>query len=78
MFVNLVISLAQELKWYSIYNLLNQFMDRVNFVVQDELQELVESIPGLDAGKARAIYESGYISIWHISKAKPVNIMKAL
>ena len=32
----------------------------------------------LDPKKARAIYESGYTSVWHISKAKPVLIMKAL
>jgi len=32
----------------------------------------------LDAPKARAIYESGYQSVYMISKAKPVAIMKAL
>ena len=32
----------------------------------------------LDAAKARAIYESGYTSVWHISKAKPVAIMKVV
>jgi hypothetical protein len=32
----------------------------------------------LDPVKARALFESGYISIWHISKAKPIAIMKAL
>jgi len=55
-------------------------MDRINFVVQEELQELIESMNGIhiDAAKARAIYESGYTTVWHISKAKPIAIMKAL
>jgi hypothetical protein len=56
-------------------------MDRINFVVQEELQELIDSMKEaaiLDPKKARAIYESGYTSVWHISKAKPVLIMKAL
>lgn len=71
-----------------MYNLLNQYMDRINFVVQEELQELIDSMAGakdsngvpvaLDPLKARAIYESGYTSVWHISKAKPLHIMKAL
>lgn len=56
-------------------------MDRINFVVQDELKELIDSMKEmtiLDAAKARAIYESGYTTVWHISKAKPIAIMKAL
>ena len=54
-------------------------MDRINFVVQEELQELIESMNGIhiDAAKARAIYESGYTTVWHISKAKPIAIMRA-
>ena len=32
----------------------------------------------LDAPKARAIYESGLSTVYMISKAKPVAIMKAL
>lgn len=32
----------------------------------------------LDPAKARAIYESGFTSVWHVSKAKPIAIMKAL
>jgi hypothetical protein len=56
-------------------------MDRINFVVQEELKELIDSMKEmtiLDAAKARAIYESGYTTVWHISKAKPIAIMKAL
>ena len=81
MFVCLVTSFTQELQWWNMYNLLNQYMDRINFVVQEELQELIDSMAEmaiLDAGKARAIYESGYTTVWHISKAKPAAIMKAL
>ena len=59
--------------------MLSQYSDRVNFVVQDELQELIEQMDGvLDAPKARSIYEAGYQSVYLISKAKPVAIMKAL
>jgi hypothetical protein len=32
----------------------------------------------LDPAKARAIYETGYTSVYLVSKAKPVAIMKAL
>ena len=32
----------------------------------------------LDAPKARAIYEAGFSTVYMISKAKPVAIMKAL
>ena len=32
----------------------------------------------IDAPKARAIYEAGFSSVYMISKAKPVAIMKAL
>jgi len=39
----------------------------------------LQSLDGiLDAAKARAIYEAGYSTIYHVSKAKPVQIMKAL
>jgi hypothetical protein len=76
-----VTQFTHELQWWNMYNLLNQYMDRINFVVQEELQELIDQMKEmaiLDAAKARAIYESGYTSVWHISKAKPVAIMKAL
>jgi len=57
-------------------------MDRVNFVIQDELEELVVELTDvnleMDAPKARAIYEAGFSSVYHISKAKPIDIMKAL
>jgi len=45
--------------------------------VQDELLELITDI-GLNQHQARAIYESGYTNVWLVSKAKPINIMKAL
>ncbi len=45
--------------------------------MQDELLELIAGIE-LDQHQARAIYESGYTSVWLVSKAKPINIMKAL
>lgn len=32
----------------------------------------------MDAPKARAIYEAGFSSVYHIAKAKPIDIMKAL
>jgi hypothetical protein len=32
----------------------------------------------LDPSKARALYESGFSSVYHISRAKPIDIMKAL
>ena len=40
-------------------------MDRINFVVQEELEELLlltndQPEPLLDAPKARAIYEAGF------------------
>ena len=51
----------------------------MNFVVQEELEELISQMDGiLDAPKARAIYEAGYSTVYMISKTKPVNIMKAL
>ena len=63
-----------------MYNLLAQYMDRINFVVQEELEELVIELAdiGLDTRKARAIYEAGYSSVYHISKARPLDILKAL
>ena len=55
-------------------------MDRINFIVQEELEELVLELTEikLDAPKARAIYEAGFSTVYHISKAKPIDIMKAL
>jgi hypothetical protein len=52
-------------------------MDRINFVVQEELEELLK-LAQLDAPKARAIYETGFTSIYHVSKARPIDILKAL
>ena len=67
------------MQWWNIYNLLNQYVDRISFVVQEELEELLLALGGLlDAPKARAIYESGYTSVYLVAKAKPVAIMKAL
>ena len=60
-----------------MYNLLNQYMDRINFVVQEELEELLE-LASLDAPKARAIYEAGFRSVYHVSKARPIDILKSL
>ena len=55
-------------------------MDRINFAVQDELQELVEELKEvkMDTRKARAIYEQGYSTVYAISKAKAMAIMKCL
>lgn len=52
-------------------------MDRINFVVHEELEELL-TLVSLDAPKARAIYEAGFTSIYHVSKARPIDILKAL
>ena len=72
-------SFCRELQWWSLFNLLSQYSDRINFVVQDELQDLIDQLQGvIDAPKARAIYEAGFSSVYMISKAKPVAIMKAL
>ena len=60
-----------------MYNLLNQYLDRINFIVMEELEELLQ-LTGLDAVKARAIYEAGFTSIYHVSKARTMDIMKAL
>ncbi len=72
-----MVTFCKELSWWNIYNLLNQYMDRINFVVHEELEELLE-LANLDAAKARAIYEMGFRSIYHVSKARPVDILKAL
>ena len=63
-----------------MYNLLSQYMDRINFVIQEELEELIVELEDvrIDAPKARAIYEAGFSTVYHISKAKPIDIMKAL
>ena len=41
-FASVVSSFCRELQWWNLYNLLSQYSDRVNFVVQDELQELID------------------------------------
>ena len=75
----MVSNFCLQLQWWSLYNLLSQYSDRINFVVQDELQDLIDQMDGiLDAPKARAIYEAGFQTVYMISKAKPVAIMKAL
>eukprot|EP00347_Sterkiella_histriomuscorum_P009671 403340318 len=76
-FSSMVVTFCHELNWWNMYNLLNQYMDRINFVVQEELEELLQ-LSVIDAPKARAIYESGFTSIYHISKARPMDILKAL
>jgi replicative superfamily II helicase len=43
----------------------------------EELEELLE-LAELDAVKARAIYEAGFTSIYHVSKARNVDIMRAI
>ena len=56
-----------------------QYTDRINFVVQEELEELISQMDGLlDAPKARAIYEAGFSTVYMVSKAKPLAIFKAL
>eukprot|EP00350_Pseudokeronopsis_sp_OXSARD2_P008538 CAMPEP_0170563034 /NCGR_PEP_ID=MMETSP0211-20121228/63797_1 /TAXON_ID=311385 /ORGANISM="Pseudokeronopsis sp., Strain OXSARD2" /LENGTH=180 /DNA_ID=CAMNT_0010880695 /DNA_START=1 /DNA_END=540 /DNA_ORIENTATION=+ len=76
-FAPMVVTFCKELKWWNIYNLLSQYMDRINFVVQEELQELLQ-LTQLDPCQARAIYEAGFTSIYPISKSRPIDIMKAL
>jgi DNA polymerase theta len=41
-FVCLVTQFTKELQWWNLANLLNQYSDRINFVVQEELQELID------------------------------------
>jgi hypothetical protein len=60
-----------------MYNLLNQYMDRINFVVHEELEELL-TLAHVDPPQARAIFEAGFTSIYHVSKARPLDILKAL
>jgi len=72
-----VVTFCRELSWWNMYNLLNQYMDRINFVVQEELEPLL-TLAELDAPKARAIYEAGFTSVYHVSKARPMDILKAL
>jgi len=72
-----VVTFCKELSWWNMYNLLNQYLDRINFIVMEELEELLQ-LTGLDAVKARAIYEAGFTSIYHVSKARTMDIMKAL
>jgi len=43
-----------------------------------KLSDMMKLSGILDAPKARAIYESGYTSVYLVAKAKPVAIMKAL
>ena len=72
-----MVSFCRELSWWNMYNLLNQYLDRINFIVMEELEELLE-LAELDAEKARAIYEAGFTSIYHVSKARNVDIMRAI
>lgn len=72
-----MVSFCRELSWWNMYNLLNQYLDRINFIVMEELEELLE-LAELDAVKARAIYEAGFTSIYHVSKARNVDIMRAI
>jgi len=77
-FSSVVVSLCKHLNWWNLYNLLAQNVDRISFVVQEELEELVSDLDGLDPKKARAIYEAGFSTTYHISKARPLDILKAL
>ncbi|CDW80348.1 dna polymerase theta-like [Stylonychia lemnae] len=87
-FSSMVVTFCHELKWWNMWNILNQYMDRINFVIQEELEELLQvkqffekciQIKNvIDVPKARAIYEAGFTSTYHISKARPADIMKAL
>lgn len=72
--------LCRHLNWWNLYNLLVQNVDRINFVIQEELEELVSELSdiGLDAARARAIYEGGFSCVYHISRARPLDILKAL
>ena len=76
----MVVNFCSYLSWWNMYNLLSQYMDRINFVIQEELEELIVELEDvrIDAPKARAIYEAGFSTVYHISKAKPIDIMKAL
>ena len=81
-FASMVTSLCQSLNWWNLYNLLSQFVDRINFSIQDELEDLIlelnETDDIIEAKQARAIFEAGYDSTFAISKARAVDIMKAL
>jgi hypothetical protein len=72
--------MCKNLKWWNLHNLLAQNQDRINFVIQEELEELVTELEpiGLDTQRARAIFEAGFSSVYHISKARPLDILKAL
>lgn len=51
----------KELEWYNISHVLNQFQDRVNFKIQEDLEDLM-NIQCLSIPEARAVYEAGYVS----------------
>ncbi|CAI2366992.1 unnamed protein product [Moneuplotes crassus] len=74
---NVICSICKELEWFSIFHILSQFQDRVNFDLQEDLEDLMK-VKYLDISEARAIYECGFTEMKLLAKAKPIQIYKSL
>lgn len=68
---------SNRLGWHNMEQLLSQFQSRLTFGVHRELCDLVR-VSLLNAQRARALYNTGFITVADLAKANPADVETAL
>ncbi|KAG2456355.1 DPOLQ polymerase, partial [Polypterus senegalus] len=77
MYAGMVTVFCNRLGWHNMELLLSQFQSRLNFGIQRELCDLVR-ISLLNAQRARALYNAGFITVSEVARASIMDVEAAL
>ncbi|XP_064208196.1 DNA polymerase theta isoform X1 [Anguilla rostrata] len=76
-YAGMVTVFCNRLGWHNLELLLSQFQSRLNFGVQRELCDLVRVFL-LNAQRARALYNAGFLTVSDLARASPDVVEKVL
>ncbi|KYO22450.1 DNA polymerase theta isoform B [Alligator mississippiensis] len=76
-YAGMVTVFSNRLGWHNMEQLLSQFQSRLTFGVHRELCDLVR-VSLLNAQRARALYNTGFITVADLAKANPADVETAL
>ncbi|XP_043917795.1 DNA polymerase theta [Protopterus annectens] len=76
-YAGMVTVFCNRLGWHNMELLLSQFQSRLSFGIQRELCELVR-ISLLNAQRARALYDAGFVTISDVAQGNVTDVLAAL
>ncbi|XP_067896935.1 DNA polymerase theta isoform X2 [Heterodontus francisci] len=76
-YAGMVTVFSNRLGWHNMELLLSQFQSRLSFGIQRQLCDLVR-ISLLNAQRARALYNAGFVTVSELAQGNPVDVETAL